>query len=62
MTDKTDQLIQAARSSWCRAFEIDQVSDDQNFFALGGDSLAALGIALEVEEALQMPVDAADLF
>jgi amino acid adenylation domain-containing protein len=45
---------------WCEVFEVAAVSPADNFFALGGDSLAAAQIAARVEEVfgIELPIDA----
>jgi len=45
---------------WCRALQRDAVGPDDDFFDLGGDSLMAVGLFLEIEQALgiKLPITA----
>lgn len=45
---------------WCRALQRDSVGLDDDFFDLGGDSLTAVGLFLEIEQAfaLKLPITA----
>lgn len=45
---------------WCRALQRDAVGLDDDFFDLGGDSLMAVGLFLEIEQALgiKLPITA----
>lgn len=44
-----DRLV---KSAWMNVLEVDRAHDDDNFFALGGDSLAAMELMERVESDL----------
>jgi len=45
------------RTTWCRHLGVDEIDDDADFFALGGDSLAAISMLMDVVEALGPGID-----
>ena len=47
---------------WCETLLIDQVSEEDNFFRLGGDSLAAESLVTLIDEQLGINIDAAAIF
>jgi amino acid adenylation domain-containing protein len=56
-TDGSD-LERTLTAIWCRVLDRPSVSRDDDFFDLGGDSLATLGLMFDIEEALgvELPV------
>lgn len=57
--DPRSELEQQLAGIWADLLELDEVGVEDDFFALGGDSLAALRMALTVEEATgqRVPTD-----
>lgn len=51
-----------ARAAWKAALGTDEISDDSNFFDLGGDSAAALSVVLTLEDDYSIFVEADILF
>jgi thioesterase domain-containing protein len=47
---------------WARAFGVDRVDRQANFFELGGDAMGAIRLARAISEEFGQPVDAAALF
>jgi acyl carrier protein len=45
------------RTTWCRYLGVDEIDDDADFFALGGDSLAAISMLMDVVEELSPGID-----
>jgi len=58
-TQTTEDVVKAI---WASAFCVDTISVDDDFFALGGDSLMAVLICLRIEEAVGTRVPIATLF
>lgn len=50
------------RHIWCAALNLDHAGDDQNFFAEGGDSLAAIDMLDEIDDRLGWEVPVETLF
>lgn len=40
--------------AWCRILDVDQAADEDDFFVMGGDSLAAVRLVEAVESALDV--------
>src|SRR5262249_19549193 len=55
-------LHEAIRSMWGRALGIDGIGIDDNFFALGGDSLMAVRVAADLTESLDTLVTATAIY
>jgi amino acid adenylation domain-containing protein len=47
---------------WCRLLEVDSVDPDASFFELGGDSMQAVHLSLEIEKHFGMAASLTDLF
>jgi amino acid adenylation domain-containing protein len=53
---------QRLASCWARAFGVEHVGVDDNFFEFGGDSLRAVRLLVDVEREFGVPVDLAVMF
>ncbi|WP_327237956.1 phosphopantetheine-binding protein [Streptomyces sp. NBC_01317] len=49
-------------SLWCAELGVPDVGDTDDFFALGGHSLAALNVLTDVEDAFQVELDLRTVF
>lgn len=47
---------------WCEVLQIDEAIDDQNFFEVGGESVAAIHLAARVEDELRTSCTIEDVF
>ncbi|MEE1831716.1 phosphopantetheine-binding protein [Streptomyces sp. SP17KL33] len=47
---------------WKRALNLDHVTVDENFFEVGGDSLAALEILVAIDEQVEADVSITELY
>lgn len=56
-TGQEESLAQIIESSWCRAINVPAVSDDDDFFDIGGHSLAVTRIVLYLRRRLGVEVD-----
>jgi amino acid adenylation domain-containing protein len=58
----SDKLAQAMRRIWCEILECDRITPADNFFALGGDSLAAIRLISRVRSEIGLHFTISDLF
>ena len=47
---------------WCKLYQVNEVSVLENFFAMGGDSLAAVRLAGEIADVFDITFTAAEVF
>lgn len=59
--DAQGEFEQKLVAIWKKVLKIKSISRDCNFFLLGGHSLAAMQIAMEIQKSFSIAVDAADL-
>lgn len=52
-------ILEAIRNIWCRELKLDNFSDDEDFFALGGHSviMAKIQDAIIDEYGIEVPMD-----
>jgi phthiocerol/phenolphthiocerol synthesis type-I polyketide synthase E len=65
MTERTEPEIRSVvLEAWCSGFGVDEAtaSVDDDFFALGGDSLLLVEVLEQIESALGIEVPLPDLF
>lgn len=62
LTEPTGELVSALTEAFARVLGVSQVSAESNFFELGGDSILAMSLALEIQESCRMTVPATLLF
>jgi acyl carrier protein len=58
-TERTVMIVDGVRAIWCRELRRDDISVDDNFFALGGQSviLAKIQMAFIQELGVEVPAD-----
>jgi amino acid adenylation domain-containing protein len=57
-----DELLVALSRLWAETIGVEHVEADDNFFEIGGDSLAAARLAARVRERLRLPIEVRDIF
>jgi acyl carrier protein len=62
MSRPSADSLQVVSSAWSVALEIDEIDPQDSFFDLGGDSFAAVQIAVTLTEATHVEVAVVDLF
>jgi acyl-CoA synthetase (AMP-forming)/AMP-acid ligase II/acyl carrier protein len=55
-------LEKALAGLWAEVLEVEQVGRDDNFFALGGDSLRAIRVLIRLQEIMHVEVEISDIF
>jgi len=58
----TDPVESTLREIWCTVLDTDHVERDDNFFGLGGNSLAAIRIVAEIQDAFGIELPLISLF
>lgn len=61
MSTPRDQALAAVRAAFCAVLCVPEVADDANLFTLGGDSLALVEVAIDVDDALDVEIPDAEL-
>ncbi len=52
-----EQIREWLRQCWARELDLEEIGDDDNFFALGGDSIEAVEILLEMQHAFGVTLE-----
>ena len=59
--ERADPLVGHLLALWREALEVDELGPDEDFFALGGDSLAAVEVCAGIESVYGIPLEPATL-
>ena len=57
-----DTVARNMHALWKTVLEVEDVAPDDNFFALGGDSLKAMALMVHIEESFSMSLDPVEIF
>lgn len=55
-------MIDVLRQEWCNALNVPEVKDEDDFFALGGDSLLAIELVERLEQQIPVSFPIEELF
>lgn len=57
-----DRVIQSLNDMWCQALEINKTDNENSFISLGGDSIKAMAVIMEVEKVFGIDISFQEFF
>lgn len=60
LTEEEDDIVKVVLGAWKRYLEVDNITLDDNYYELGGDSLAAVEIVSEIRDKLNISISLND--